>query len=485
MNNFFKIYNTLGREKQEFKPLKKGRVLMYHCGPTVYWTQHIGNMRGMVMADLIVRSLEYLGYRVKLARNYTDVGHLTSDSDEGEDKIEKGAKRENLTPKQIADKYIKIFEADIKELNTRPADYKPRATETIPEIIKTVQTLLDKGYAYETDLAVYFDVSKTKNYTKLSGQKMAENIKEAGKAGVSDPDKKNPADFALWFFRAGKHKNALQYWSSPFKSNLVKNGEGFPGWHIECSVMAKKFLGETIDIHMGGVEHIPVHHTNEIAQSEAANGVEFVRYWLHNEHLVVDNKKMAKSEGTSYALSEIKENGFASMALRYFFLQAHYRSKQNFTWEALKASQTAYNKLISFLTDENSKESRITDYKLPASPTGRQITDYKNKFIQYLADDFNIPGALSLIWEIIKDIALPYSEKKKLILNFDKVMGLRLDKIKKEKIVTPIEVQKLIAEREKARKNKNWQQADELRIKIYDLGFIVEDVGEKSVIKKK
>lgn len=462
MTNFVKVYNTLGRKKQEFKPIKKGQVLMYHCGPTVYWTQHIGNMRAMVMADLIVRTLEYLDYKVKLVRNYTDVGHLTSDGDEGEDKMEKASRQENLDPKKIADKYIKIFEADTKELKVRPADKKPRATEVIPEVIKMVKTLLAKGFAYETNLAVYFDVSKAKNYTLLSGQKMAENIKEAGKAEVSDPGKKNPADFALWFFKAGKHKNALQYWQSPFHSKLVKNGEGFPGWHIECSVMAKKFLGETIDIHMGGVEHIPVHNTNEIAQSEAANGVKFVNYWLHNEHLVVNNKKMSKSAGTGYALSEIKAKGFEPMALRYFFLQAHYRSKQNFTWEALEAANRAYTKLVDFMTTTNSD----TPMRMDARTSKRNlflVDHYKKDFIIYIFDDFIIPAALGLVWKIIKDNSLPYSEKKKLILDFDKVLGLGLDKIKKEKKQIPEKYKKIAQESEQARRRGDYKKADELR----------------------
>jgi cysteinyl-tRNA synthetase len=493
-----KLTNTLGHIKQNFEPLKKGRVLMYQCGPTVYWTQHIGNMRAMVLADLVVRTFEYLGYKVKMARNYTDVGHLTSDADEGEDKMEKGAKRENLTPKQIADKYIKIFEQDIKELNILPPDYKPRATDVIPEVIKMVKVLLEKNLAYSTPLAIYFDTSKAKDYTRLSGQIMEENIKEAGKADVSDSEKKNPADFAVWFFRAGKHEQALQYWPSPFKSPLVKNGEGFPGWHIECSVMAKKFLGETIDIHMGGVEHIPVHHTNEIAQSEGANGVKFVNYWLHNEHLMVDGKKMAKSEGTGYSLAEIKEKGFEPLALRYFFLQAHYRSKQNFTWEALQGSQVAYDKLKEFLTlNENEQKNNGENFKFKIlnfktnskSPSfakaseGKQIQNYKEQFIACVADDFNAPSGLALVWEIIKS-ALPYPEKKKLILEFDKVLGLGLDKIKPQRMTVPSEVKKLAKEREEARKKKDWQKADEIRKEIERLGFVVEDTNEGSAIKK-
>ncbi|MCK5084921.1 MAG: cysteine--tRNA ligase, partial [Candidatus Pacebacteria bacterium] len=345
-----KLYNTLTRKIEKFKPIEKNVVKLYHCGPTVYWTQHIGNLRGMFCADLAVRTLSYLGYKVKHVRNYTDVGHLTSDEDAGEDKMEKGARREGLDPAEIAEKYIRIFEQDTQELNILEPTIKPRATKHIQEMIDMTQTLINKGYAYRTDLAVYFDVSKAKNYTKLSRQILEKNIQGAGKSEISDPQKKHPSDFALWFFRAGAHKNALQYWPSPFSSSLVENGQGFPGWHIECSAMSKKYLGNTLDIHMGGIEHIPVHHTNEIAQSESANGVKFANYWLHNEHLLVDNKKMAKSEGTSHSLLEIKEKEFNPLSLRYLFLTAHYRSKLNFTWKSLKASENALNKLYDFMT---------------------------------------------------------------------------------------------------------------------------------------
>ena len=474
------LFNTLTRQKEEFKPIKKGRVLIYHCGPTVYWTQHLGNMRAMVLADLVRRSLEYLDFKIKFVRNYTDVGHLVSDTDEGEDKMEKSAKRENSSPEEIANKYIKIFDEDIKKLNVITPEKRPRATKCIKEIIQMVRVLLDKNFAYATDLAIYFDVSKAKNYTALSGQKLEANIKDAGKGEVSDPQKKQPADFALWFFKAGAHAQALQTWPSPFTSSLVKNGEGFPGWHIECSVMAQKFLDKTIDIHMGGVEHVPVHHTNEIAQSEATNGVKFVNYWLHNEHLLVNNGKMSKSEGTSFTLQDVINKGYNPLALRYFFLQAHYRSKQNFTWEALEAAKTAYDKLSDFISDKG-RETRdrkiITHYTL-------LITRYKEKFVEFISDDFNIPAALALVWEIIKDHALPYSAKKKLILDFDQVLGLGLAKAKKEKTKIPAAVEKLMQEREQARAEKNWQKADELRNKIYDLGFRIEDTAAGTKIEK-
>ncbi|MFA5318694.1 MAG: cysteine--tRNA ligase, partial [Patescibacteria group bacterium] len=307
-----KIYNTLTKKKEEFKPINENRVGFYHCGPTVYWTQHIGNMRAMVLCDLIARSLEYLGYNVKLVRNFTDVGHLTSDEDEGEDKLEKGARREGKTPEEIARKYITVFENDIRDLNVMEPEVKPRATKHIKEMQAMIKILLEKGFAYKTELAIYFDVSKVKDYTKLSGQVLEKNISDAGSGEVSDKNKKNPTDFALWFFKKGAHKNALQTWSSPW-------GEGFPGWHIECSAMSKKYLGDTFDLHMGGIEHVPVHHTNEIAQSESANGVKFVNYWLHNGHLTVDGSKMSKSEGTAYSIEEIKSKDFNPLALRYFF----------------------------------------------------------------------------------------------------------------------------------------------------------------------
>jgi cysteinyl-tRNA synthetase len=477
-NEIMKLYNTLTKKLEEFEPIKKGEVKLYHCGPTVYWTQHIGNLRGMFCADLAVRVFKYLDYKVKHVRNYTDVGHLTSDEDAGEDKMEKGARREGLKPEEIAEKYIKIFEQDTQELNMIEPTVKPKATEYIKEMIDMTQILLAKNYAYATDLAIYFDISKAKDYTKLSGQILEKNIQGAGKSEISDPQKKHPSDFVLWFFRAGAHKNALQFWSSPFKSPLVKNGQGFPGWHIECSAMSKKYLGDTMDIHMGGIEHIPVHHTNEIAQSESANGVKFTNYWLHNEHLLVDNKKMAKSEGTSYSLSEIKEKGFNPLSLRYLFLTANYRSKLNFTWKSLEASENALNKLYDFIIDTTT----------PLTPTlslrerglnSSTITNYEKQFQQALENNLDTPKALAIVWEMIKSKEINYEDKKTALLKFDKVLGLDLDKIKKEEIIISDDVKELIKQREEARKNKNWEKADELREEIKKRGLAVKDKSIK------
>ncbi len=410
------LYNTLTKQKEEFKPIKDGEVLFYQCGPTVYWTQHIGNLRAMVQADFIRKSLIFSGYKVKFVRNYTDVGHLTGDNlgdaDSGEDRMEKGAKREGLTPAEIANKYINLFESDCAELNILKPNFTPKATEFVPDMIEMVKILLEKDFAYSTPLAIYFDITKAKDYTRLSGQNLKENKEGAGKGDVEDKEKKNPEDFALWFFRAGTHKNALQYWPSPFTSPLVENGNGFPGWHIECSAMAKKLLGETIDIHMGGVEHISIHHTNEIAQSESANDKDFAHYWLHNEWLLVNNGKMSKSEGTGYALSEIKEKGFNPLALRYFFLQAHYRSKQNFTWEAMQSAQNGYDGLIKKVRNLGDKIGKVND-------------EFKADFLSKIGSDFNAPQALAFVFNVLKaDISA--EDKLATIKDFDRVLVLNL-----------------------------------------------------------
>ncbi|HNW09218.1 MAG TPA: cysteine--tRNA ligase [bacterium] len=464
-----KINNTLTKTKQEFKSLKPRVVSFYQCGPTVYWTQHIGNLRAMVLADLIVRSLEYLGYKVRLVRNYTDVGHLTSDQDEGEDKMAQAAKREKSDPKQIAEKYIRAFESDVDDLNCLAPWKKPLATKHIKEMAKIVQLLVDKGYAYATDLAIYFDVSKFENYTQLSGQDLSKNISEAGKGDVADKDKKHPADFAVWFFKAGAHKNALQTWPVKFKNINQPTKQGFPGWHLECSAMSRKYLGDTMDIHMGGVEHIPVHHTNEIAQSEAATGKKFVNYWLHNEHLTVDGAKMSKSEGTAYSLEEIKKKGFEPLALRYFFMQAHYRSRQNFTWEALAGAQTALNNIRNEVLNFSAAKGDVN-------------VDFKNRFIAALEDDFNLPQALAISWEVFRS-DLSDSEKKATILDFDKVFGLDLAKLKPIKI--PLAVEKLARARLAARAEKNWAKSDKLRDEILKKGFEIEDTKEGYKIRRK
>lgn len=457
-----KVYNTLTRTLEEFKPIVDKKVLFYHCGPTVYWVQHIGNLRAMVWADLIRQSLIYLGYDVKFVRNYTDVGHLVSDEDTGEDKMEKGAKREGLTPSQVADKYIHIFEKDTTALNILEPDYKPRASEYIKAMQEMIQVLLDKGFAYITNLAVVYDVSKFPNYNQLNKQKLELNKALAGKGKVEDPEKKHFADFNLWVFKKGAHAKALQTWESPW-------GEGFPGWHIECSVMAKELLGKTIDIHMGGVEHISVHHTNEIAQSEASSGVKFVDYWLHNEHLDVDNAKMAKSSKTGFTLQELIDKGFDPLALRYFFLNAHYRSKQNFTWEALKGAEESLNKLRQAVVELKSG--------VKTASTSANGDDFAKRFSDFINSDFQIPQALALTWEVVKS-SLSAPEKLKLLLDFDRIFRLKLDEVRKE--IIPEEVIRLAEERKSARAGGDYKKSDELRKKISSLGFSIEDLSDNN-----
>lgn len=456
-----KLINSLTKKKEEFIPLDPHIIKMYHCGPTVYWNQHIGNMRGMLMGDLVRRTLIYLGYNVRYVRNYTDFGHLTSDADEGEDKMEKASKRENLDPITIADKYIKQFEKDTKNLNILDPTVKARATDYLEEMIKIIVILLEKGFAYTTSKAVYFDVTKFPNYTALSGQNLDENISGAGFGKVSDENKKHPFDFALWFFKVGDHKNALQFWPSPFKSDLVNNGLGFPGWHIECSAMVRKELGKSIDIHFGGVEHIPVHHTNEIAQSESANGVKFVNYWLHNEHLTLNNSKISKSDGNFILLDELIEKGYDPMHLRYLLIGSHYRSKQNFSFEALDSARNAYKRLVANLIKlKNSSEN---------SDAGHVIKIWNDKFIESIEDDINVPQALSYVWDLLKSDEKSM-DKYATIMEFDKVLGLGLaqavlneKKISVNDDILSKEIQDLISKREIARSNKDWNLADKIR----------------------
>ena len=462
-----KIINTLTKQKEDFTPVEPGKVRFYQCGPTVYWDQQIGNLRAYALADFINRSLRYLDYEVKFVRNYTDVGHMSGDNegdaDTGEDRMEKAAKRDSKTPEEVADFYIKRYETDINKLNILTPDETPKATEFIKQQQEMVSELLDKGFAYSTPLAIYFDTTRADNYTRLSGQLMSFNKGGMGLGEVSDSEKKSHADFSLWFFKAGTHKNALQTWGSPFTSELVENGEGFPGWHIECSAMGKALLGDTIDIKMGGIEHIPIHHTNEIAQSECCNAKEYVKYWVHNEHLLADGNKMGKSAGNAYLLSDLEDKNFKPLDLRYFFLQSHYRSKQNFTWDALKASSTSLFKLKS---------------KIALMKDGGEINpEFKEKFIEKISDDFNIPEALAVVHEVLKS-DLGNKDKKATILDFDSVLGLKLDDkshlVIEEVVMTP-ELESLLEKRLEARNNKDWETSDAIRDQLEELGFKVKD----------
>jgi len=466
-----RIFNTLTRKKEIFRPLKKGAVGLYTCGPTVYNYAHIGNLRTYIFEDVLEKTLILDGYRVKRAMNITDVGHLTSDADAGEDKIEKGAKRQGKTVWDIARFYTKAFFQDAKALNIKKPTYVVPATTFVPQQIAIIRRLFTRGYAYETPKAVYFDVSKFKDYTKLSRQKLSEYMTAAREGVVEDPEKRHPQDFVLWFKLVGRFKNHIMRWPSPW-------GVGFPGWHIECSAISSSLLGQPFDIHTGGVDHINVHHTNEIAQSEGAYGKPLARYWIHGEHLIVNQERMGKSEGNFITLENVRKKGFEPLAYRYFVLGTHYRKKLNFTWEALSAAQNAFKKLsaaVSILKGE--KASSV-------SAKSRELAeDYFARFNKALDDDLNTPKALAALWATVNDARLPPREKLRLLFSYDEVLGLELKKIKKPAPV-PASIMKLAQKRELLRANKQFIQADALRKKLNQLGYKVEDTPQGPFIQK-
>ena len=467
-----KLYNTASRKIEDFKPLNPPNVTFYACGPTVYDYTHIGHLRTYVNNDVLKRTLNFLGYKVKHVMNITDVGHLTGDSDEGEDKMEKGAGKKGTTVWELAKVYTDYFISSLDEMNIIRPDVFSNATQHIPEFIEMIKVLESKGFTYETDEALYFDVSKFKNYGKLSGQKLEDKITAARKEIHVDAGKRNPADFVLWFKAIGRFKNHIMRWPSAW-------GEGFPGWHIECSAMCMKYLGETVDIHAGAIDLIPVHHENEIAQSEAATGKPFVRYWFHNDFLLVDGQKMSKSLGNFYTIDDLKNSKIGPMALRLLFLQTHYRQIMNFTWESLSASGNAYNKLVNHICELKQKASESNLKK----EYGEDAKNYRQKFIDAISDDLQAPKAVAVLWEITKS-NLPPDEKLRLILEIDEVFGLNLKNAKFFAVEIPEEIKKMVEEREAARLSKDFQKSDELRKIIAEKGFSVKDTAEGCKISK-
>ncbi|MCC7303904.1 cysteine--tRNA ligase [bacterium] len=467
------FYNTLTRKLEVFAPINPELVTLYTCGPTVYDYAHIGNLRAYTFADTLKRTLLYLGYKVHHTMNTTDVGQMDSDADLGEDKIMIGVRRaaergEQVTAMDIAKLYTEKFIHDRDSMNILPPDELTPATEHIDAMIELIKILKEKGFAYKTSRAVYFDVSKFPTYTQLSGQKLEEQLEGVREEVVVDPEKRHPADFRLWQLDQPNHS---MLWDSPW-------GKGFPGWHIECSAMAMEYLGETIDIHTGGVDHIPVHHTNEIAQSEAATGKKFVNYWLHNEFIRVNNVKMSKSKNNFYSMKDIIDHNFSPMDLRYLYLEAHYRFPQNFTWEALQGARSARlnvtEQVAILLTVHHDQElENIENHEL------------RNKFANYIADDLNIPGALSVMWEVVRSKELPGSTKLALLLDFDNVLGLELEKIPtiytKFSLDEIAEIQKLLDDRENAKKSKDWSSADELRNHLTQKNVRIIDTSEGPV----
>lgn len=463
-----KLFNTLSRSKEKFVPLHKNNVGLYTCGPTVYGPPHIGNMRTYIFEDILKRTLLANGYKVKHIMNITDVGHLTSDADEGEDKMEKGARREGKSVWEIADEYTKMFQRNLQELNILEPDIWCKATDHIKEQIELIQKLEGSGYTYQTSDGIYFDTSKSKNYGALARLDI-QGLKEGARV-EANPQKRNATDFALWKFsytngrsfdsaQDDAAKRRQMEWESPW-------GVGFPGWHIECSAMSMKYLGENFDIHCGGIDHLTVHHPNEIAQSEAATGKQFVKYWLHGEFMVIDEKRMGKSENNFITLDSLKEKNITPLAYRYFCFNTHYRKQLNLSWEALQGAAKALQNL--------------QDKVATMSQTGKANTHFEQKFMEAMNDDLNIPQALAVVWELLKSNEAD-STKKQTLLKFDEILGLGLKDI--ESLVIPPQITNLVKEREQARQDKDWNKADSLRQQILEQGFTVDDTELDSVIK--
>ncbi len=477
-----RLFNTLTREKEIFRPLKDKRVGFYACGPTVYDFAHVGNLRTYLFEDILRRVLEENGYQVKHVMNLTDVGHLTSDADTGEDKMEKGAKREGKSAWEIADLYINAFKKDLAILNIKSPQIFCRATDHIKEQIKLVQILEEKGFAYQIADGVYFDTSKISGYGKMA--RLDAEGQKAGARVEMVEGKKNPTDFALWKLTPEGVKRQME-WPSPW-------GRGFPGWHLECSAMSQKYLGEQFDIHCGGVDFIPIHHTNEIAQSEAAYGVIPAKFWVHGEFLLIDGGRMGKSVGNFITLEKITKR-FHPLAYRYLILTAHYRSQLNLTWESLEAAQNALFNLYGKMAEFSKSVSFFWRLKMFLKKIGlagektkeaiQAFRQYREKFKEAVSDDLDTPRALSIMWQMIENELLPADAKRMLLLNFDKVLGLKLGGIKAAR--APKEMKELVERREKARRQKDWNEADLLREEIEKLNWLVEDTPQGPKLKKK
>ncbi|HRH24838.1 MAG TPA: cysteine--tRNA ligase [Candidatus Paceibacterota bacterium] len=454
-----KLYNTKSRQIEEFEPLKEGFVTMYACGPTVYDYTHIGHMKKYIGDDVLRRTLSYFGYEVKHVMNITDVGHLTNDSDEGDDKFEKKAESEGKNVWQIAELYTEYFHKSMEAVNVLPPNIEPKATDHIKEMIELNQDLIAKGFAYETNQALYFDISKYSEYGSLSGQKLSDKIIGAREEVSSDPEKRNPADFALWFKRVGKFANHTMYWPSPW-------GDGFPGWHIECSAMSMHYLGETIDIHTGGIDHIPVHHENEIAQSECATGHDFVRYWVHHAFLNVDGEKMSKSKHNYYTLSDIESHDIDPLSMRLLCMQTSYKKPMNFTWESLEGAQIQLKKLQNLASKKY--EGGVIN------------SDYEKMFRDSLSDDLNTAKALSTIWEMFADKNVSKEDKYATLLSFDQVLGLNLKDTPAFEITE--KAKGLLEKMNEARANKDYGRSDTLREELESLGYSVEQTPDGAVL---
>ncbi len=458
------LFNSLTRKLEEFSPINPAKVGIYCCGPTVYDFTHIGHLRKYIGDDILVRVLKANDYEVKHVMNITDVGHLTSDNDEGIDKLEKGAEKHGKTPIEVARFFEEDFWDSLKRVNAIKPDVAPRASEHIEDQIALIETLIEKGYTYQTPQAIYFDVSKFPDYTKLSGQELDEKEVGSREGVVVDKDKKNPQDFALWFFAKGRFENHFLRWPSPW-------GEGFPGWHIECSAMSMKYLGLHFDIHTGGTDHIPVHHTNEIAQSECATGEKFVNYWVHHGFLRVNETKMSKSLENTYRIHDLLEKGFSPLAFRYLTLQTHYRSEMNFTWQSLEAASVALKKIYEIAS------------KLP-EPQGA-ADKYEMDFLHAVNQDLNMPKALSIMWEMLRS-NVGDAQKAAALGRMDEILGVKIFHNAVEMTQVPGTILQMVDERQSLRNDGKFHLADQMRHKIEKMGYEILDQpkGKPKVFKK-
>jgi len=464
-----KLYNTLTRKIEEFKPIEEGKVSLYSCGPTVYDHPHIGNMRTYTSVDLLRSALEYNGFQVKHVMNITDVGHLFGDQDMGRDKIEEAARERKKTAFEIAREYEEEFFEVLKLLNIQRPHVIARATEHILEMIEFIKKIEERGFTYQTSDGIYFDTSKLTDYGILSGIPLSK-LKEGARV-EKNPEKKNPTDFALWKF-SPKDKKRQMEWDSPW-------GVGFPGWHIECSAMSTKYLGEVFDIHAGGEDHINIHHTNEIAQSQGAYGKIPARFWFHGIFLMVDGKKMSKSLGNFYTMADIQKKGFKMMSLRYLFLTSHYRSRLNFTWDALAAAEQALVRLQNLVSGWQKGEGRntINEENL------EKIKKFQQDLTIAINSDLDTPGAIAILWQVAKS-NLPDPDKKDLVFEFDQVLRLNLAAPSPEEVI-PDMIKAKAFQREEKRKEGKWEEADSIRKELEKEGFMIEDTPEGTKISIK
>ena len=457
-----KVYNTLTRKKEEFIPIDRNEIRMYSCGPTVYYFAHIGNLRAYLFMDNLRRVLKYNGYNLKHVMNITDVGHLVSDADEGEDKMMKAAKRENKDPFEIAKFYTEAFLKDIDKLNIDRPEIIAKATEHIDVMEEYVKKIIDNGYTYQTEDTVYFDTSKLDKYGVLSNRNIEDQ--KAGARVDFDKNKKNISDFAVWIKAPENH---LMKWDSFF-------GLSYPGWHLECSAMGYKYLGDQFDIHTGGVDHISIHHENEIAQSKGFSGKVPANYWMHVDFLQVNGGKMSKSLGNLYTLEDLAKKGYEPLVYRMFNFTSTYRNQINFTFEAMDAAKVSLNRLRDGLLRHKEGNENISE---------DIIKDFENRFLDAINDDLNMPQALSVVWDVVR-----YNQKSKdlynLLLKFDEVLGLDLASYEKEEEALPEEILELVNSRNEARANKNWAESDRLRDLLKEKGYSVKDSKEGTIVEK-